>query len=95
LDSAEVLCPEPLAPAGREGCGMGHGNLYVWPPLPRSMVLDDDEPPRRKRDPLKSFRDPTTERESRYKERLRIEAENRRRAWLERMKKKETEEEKE
>ncbi len=69
------------------------GKLYVLGPIPRSMVLEDDEPPRRKRDPLKSFRDPRTERESRYKERLRIEAENRRRAWLERTKKKEMNEE--
>ncbi len=49
----------------------------------------EDEIPRRKRDPLKSFRDPRVEREKHYKERLRIEEENRRRRWLEMMKKKE------
>ncbi len=51
----------------------------------------DDEVPRRKRDPLKSFRDPKAEREEKYKERLRIQEENRRREWLERVKRKEKE----
>ncbi len=52
------------------------------------MSWNDDEIPRRKKDPLKSFRDPRTEREERYKERLRVEEENRRRRWLEETKKK-------
>jgi len=49
----------------------------------------DDDFPRRKRDPLKSFRDPRTERERSYKERLRVEEENRRREWPGKSKKKE------
>jgi hypothetical protein len=52
----------------------------------------DDDVPRRKRDPLKSFRDPKFEREERYKARLRIEEENRQRRSQERAKKKEEEE---
>jgi hypothetical protein len=52
---------------------------------------DDDEIPRRKRNPLKSFRDPRADREKRYKERLRVEEDNRRREWLQRVKKKEKE----
>jgi hypothetical protein len=55
----------------------------------------DEDFPRRKRDPLKSFRDPKTEREKRYKDRLRVEEENRRREWSDKPKKKEEEEEKE
>jgi hypothetical protein len=51
----------------------------------------DEDFPRRKRDPLKSFRDPRTEREKRYKERLRVEEENRRREWPDKPKKKEKE----
>lgn len=50
---------------------------------------NEDEMPRRKKDPLKSFRDPVVEREMHYKERLKIEEENRRRRWLELTKKKE------
>jgi hypothetical protein len=49
----------------------------------------EDDIPRRKRDPLKSFRDPKTEREQRYKDRLRIEEENRRREYPGKPKKKE------
>jgi len=36
----------------------------------------DEEIPRRKRDPLKSFRDPRAEREEHYKKIVRIEEEN-------------------
>lgn len=54
------------------------------------MALDnEDEMPRRKRDPLKSFRDLRVEREIHYKERLKVEEDNRRRRWLEMTKKKE------
>ncbi len=48
------------------------------------LMAYDEEIPRRKKDPLKGFRDPRTEREESYKRKLRIEEDNRRRRWMDR-----------
>lgn len=51
----------------------------------------EEEVPRRKKDPLKSFRDPKMEREEHYKRRLKIEEKNRRERWPGKKRKKDEE----